>query len=408
MTLPANPPSTSASATGPAVCVLAGAAFQLGGMERLSWEVRGALARALGPDRVAMASLVGPVESDDERAAALAYAGGFPLTLRAKVDFAGWVIRRSLTWRSSTLLLCMLVNQAQLAWGAGMLGGSRYVVWAHGGEVWSKMETLPRLALRRADLVLCSSEFTRQQVVQHRGVDPAKTWTLHPPVSEVFLRRASLVSRSPRMTPPVILSVGRVSRGYEYKGFDQVVRALPRIAAAVPEVRYVIVGGGDALPDLAKLAAELGVGDKLELRGSLPDDEMWEAFEEARVFALPSRMDQTGHTRAGEGFGIVYAEAAAFARPVVGSIMGGAAEAVEDGVTGRNVDPTSPEAVADALLGYLESPERAGRDGDAGRNRALRLFSPGRFQANLLAVLRETRLLPEDSSPPVEGTGPDA
>ena len=377
----------------PAVCVLAGAAFQLGGMERLTWEVHEALAGALGASRVAMGSLVGADDLGADRREAVAYEGRFPLTLGSKIDFARWVIRQSLAWRSSTMLLCMLVNQAQLAWGARLFGGSRYVVWAHGSEIWSKMDILPRLALRRADLVLCSSDFTRVQVIQRRGVDPAKAHTLHPPVSEPLLRRASRTRTSPRMTAPVILSVGRISKGNEYKGFDQVIRVLPMVAARVPDVRYIIVGGGDGLPDLARLAASTGVENRVEFRGPLSDEGVWDAFEEARVFVLPSRMDLAARTPAGEGFGIVYAEAATFARPVVGSIMGGAAEAVEDGVTGRNVDPTRLDALAEAILGYLESPRRAESHGVAGRERALQLFSPQRFQANLLANLRRARLL---------------
>jgi hypothetical protein len=68
---PLNPPSAPASGTRPAVCVLAGAALQLGGMELLTWEVHDVLARVLRADRVAMASFVGPA-SEAKSAVALA------------------------------------------------------------------------------------------------------------------------------------------------------------------------------------------------------------------------------------------------------------------------------------------------------------------------------------------------
>jgi phosphatidylinositol alpha-1,6-mannosyltransferase len=270
------------------------------------------------------------------------------------------------------------------------------------------MEVLPRLALRRADLVFCSSEFTRRRVMQRHGVRPDKAKTIHPPVSRSGLDRAARVICSPGNASPVILSVGRVTRGSEYKGYDQVIRALPLIRDRVPDVRYVVVGGGDALPDLARLSADMGVADRVEFRGPVADDALWDAFEEARVFALPSKMDPSQASPQGEGFGIVYAEAAAFGRPVVGSTMGGAAEAVEHGVTGCNVDPTKPEAVAAALLTYLEQPARADRDGAAGRDRVLRSLTPERFATNLIVALRQAGLMFKECEQAESDASPDA
>lgn len=60
-----------------------------------------------------------------------------------------------------------------------------------------------------------------------------------------------------------------------YEGFDQVIRTLPRIAERVPDARYVVVCGGSALQPLARLAADLEVSDRLELRGPLHDDEIF-------------------------------------------------------------------------------------------------------------------------------------
>jgi phosphatidylinositol alpha-1,6-mannosyltransferase len=68
-----------------------------------------------------------------------------------------------------------------------------------------------------------------------------------------------------------------------------------------------------------------------------------------------------------EGLGMVYLEAAACGRPVVAGTSGGAPEAVQDGVTGRVVDPRSPAAVADAVAGLLDDPARARAMGRAGR-----------------------------------------
>jgi phosphatidylinositol alpha-1,6-mannosyltransferase len=118
----------------------------------------------------------------------------------------------------------------------------------------------------------------------------------------------------------------------------------------------------------------------------MPDERLWDTFEEARVFALPSRAS-VGRIPGGEGFGIVYAEAAAFGRPVVGSNAAGAAEAVADGVSGRTVEPTNVDAVASALIEFLRDPNHAERCGDAGRARVLEGLVPAVFARNLLSIL---------------------
>lgn len=91
---------------------------------------------------------------------------------------------------------------------------------------------------------------------------------------------------------------------------------------------------------------------------------------------------------AGEGFGIVLLEAAAVARPVVAGRVGGALDAVQNGVTGLLVDPEDPAAVADALISLLENPERARRMGEAGALRA-RDFAWPVIAARVEALLLE-------------------
>jgi phosphatidylinositol alpha-1,6-mannosyltransferase len=383
----------SIPAHAPRVCVLAGSPFERGGIERLTWEIVQALRATLGSDEVTLAALVGP-RREDPRRQNVAFAGSSVLTLRSKVRFTEWVLSRSLHWGSGTLLFFMHVNQAPVGLAARTLNGTRFVVWAHGNEVWGKMQPFSRAAVRFADTVFCSSEFTRDRVVRAQGVSTGRTFTLYPPVSNALLQRAARVRQTAGQAGPVILSVGRVERGYEYKGFDNVIRALPQVAARVPGVRYVVIGGGSGIDDLRELAAHVDVAAQVEFRGEMPDAELWDAFEGARVFAMPSRLIAERGVHWGEGFGIVYAEAAAFARPIVGSVAAGAAEAVVDGVTGRTVDPADVRAIADALLEYLEHPDRAERIGTSGRTRALDRFTPASFARDLAERLPWRRVSP--------------
>ena len=83
-------------------------------------------------------------------------------------------------------------------------------------------------------------------------------------------------------------------------------------------------------------------------------------------------MDSRGYT---EALGVVSIEAMDHARPVVASRIGGIPDAVEHGVTGLLVPPGDPDALAWALLRVVGDPALAARMGQAGKERALTLFS---------------------------------
>lgn len=89
----------------------------------------------------------------------------------------------------------------------------------------------------------------------------------------------------------------------------------------------------------------------------------------------------------GEGFGIVYIEAAAAGKPVVGSNQGGAPEAFRDGVTGIAVDPFSVSEIVDAVCTLLSDPELRQRMGQAGKQLIRDHFSTEAFDSQLMALL---------------------
>jgi phosphatidylinositol alpha-1,6-mannosyltransferase len=161
---------------------------------------------------------------------------------------------------------------------------------------------------------------------------------------------------------------------YRYKGHDVVARALPIIAAAVPGVEWVIVGDGPLRPYLEALVRANGVADGVRFVGSVADVERDSWLRRADVMVMPSRIPAYGV--GGEGFGIAYSEASARGVPVVAGDVGGARDAVADGITGLLVDPTDHLAVADAVTKLLGDAELRRRMGEAGRRRARELEWP--------------------------------
>lgn len=162
-----------------------------------------------------------------------------------------------------------------------------------------------------------------------------------------------------------ILSVGRL---VPRKGVGNVVSALALLREqGRDDVELVVVGGdGDSGPDpevrrLRDLADSLGVGDLVELRGQVPQDQLPPILRSADAVVCAPWY---------EPFGIVPLEAMACGVPVVVATVGGLVDTVVDGATGLHVPPRDPASIAAALDRLLDDPGLRASLGAAGRERA--------------------------------------
>lgn len=166
-----------------------------------------------------------------------------------------------------------------------------------------------------------------------------------------------------------MLTVGRLDLR---KGHDMVIRALAALRQERPNVRYVIVGDGQERTRLMSLARNLGVQDAVLFAGYQPARLLPDYYRLCDVFAMPNRELPDGDT---EGLGLVFLEAGACGKPVIGGRAGGAVEAVAHGRTGYLVDPTGPDDVAARLNELLADPALRREMGAAGRRYAVANFS---------------------------------
>jgi phosphatidylinositol alpha-1,6-mannosyltransferase len=242
---------------------------------------------------------------------------------------------------------------------AAIAGLRRAPLWvqAHGVDAWQRRSAAHRRALLSAALVTSVSRYTRAAILSWADLPPHRVRVLPNTVAATYVprpRRNDLIARLGLAGRRVILTVGRLSALERYKGHDRIVAALPAIAARVPDAAYLIVGSGDDQPRLEGLAHEAGVGDRVVFAGQVPDAELADYFALAHVLAMPST---------GEGFGIVFLEAAASGLAVIGGNCDGSVDALADGRIGRLIDPHAPAeiegAVIDALLGHHPVPTGA-------------------------------------------------
>jgi phosphatidylinositol alpha-1,6-mannosyltransferase len=261
----------------------------------------------------------------------------------------------------------------------------RSIVFAHGVEVWKPLGWPRGAALRHADLVLGPSADTVRHLVSEQRIPADKVrqlaWGLDP---EFEARVAAAVPPTPPPGFPEIgrkiLAVGRWDRTEQYKGADTLIAALRPILKTAPDASLVLVGDGDDRPRLEQLAREHGVAERTHFLHGRTPEELFACFAACDVFALPSR---------GEGFGMVFLEAMACGKPVIGGAHGGIPDIVEDGVTGLLVPHGDAEKLAQAFETLFNDPARAWEMARRGRERVEQQFSFAQFQARLTQLLNE-------------------
>ncbi len=228
--------------------------------------------------------------------------------------------------------------------------GLPYWIVAHGVEVWNIQRPDLQQALRRADRILAVSSYTRDRLLAEQALDPARVVVLPNTFAADRFRPGPkpphlLVRHQLRPDQPTILTVARLDASQPYKGYDQILRALPAIRQQVPDVHYLIVGKGSDRPRLEQLIQRLDLTACVTLVGFVPDGELPDYYNLGDVFAMPSR---------GEGFGIVYLEALACGKPVLGGNQDGALDALCHGDLGALVDPGDVGAIARTLTAILQ------------------------------------------------------
>jgi phosphatidyl-myo-inositol dimannoside synthase len=192
-----------------------------------------------------------------------------------------------------------------------------------------------------------------------------------------------------RARRPTIVTISRLDAAY--KGHDVTARALALVRDDVPDFEWVVIGDGPLRRHLEGLVSSLGIEQHVRFEGGLSDEDRDCWLDRAHVFCMPSRVPAGG---AGEGFGIVYLEAAAHGVPAIAGRVGGAVDAVVPGQTGLLVDAADHVAVATALTSLLKDPARAEVMGRAAAERAEDFRWPlvaSRFEA-LVTELIEQRV----------------
>jgi phosphatidyl-myo-inositol dimannoside synthase len=253
-----------------------------------------------------------------------------------------------------------------------------FLVYAHGNDILRVLQGIwprQRTDLQAADRIVANSRFTAG-LVEQAGVDPRRINVIHPGCDAEHFRPRALDPAfrerllGPRAGSPLILTVGNL---VERKGHDMVIEALPQVIRRIPDATYLVVGDGPYRDALARLAQTVGVREHVVFAGRCAAADLPAIYALSDVFVMPSRVRPADCDV--EGFGLVFLEANACGKPVIGGRTGGIPEAIVDGETGFLVDPESPADIAERLLTILNDRDLATEMGQRGRKRVTAHFS---------------------------------
>jgi glycosyltransferase involved in cell wall biosynthesis len=288
------------------------------------------------------------------------------LTLRRRLDRRIFHVGKIDVWHAMNAAYAWLALETQ-----------RVFVTVHGNDFLSPYFSVSRLDLRerfhlpfgsRADWrlgnwltarlvhralphtahIFANSHYTEQRFLRENPRCRGKTSAAMVGVSGKYFT----ASKPPRPDGPSrLITVCRLAE--PHKNVDLVLRALARLRGDF-DFRYTIVGDGYLRPELEQLTRELGIADRVEFTGFVEAETLHRLLLVHDLFVLTTSETPIAY----EGFGIVYLEAAASGCPVLAARIGGAAEAVAEGVSGMFVDVVSVDSLEKKLRSFLSGKAR--------------------------------------------------
>ncbi len=239
---------------------------------------------------------------------------------------------------------------------------------------------LTQRTLRRWNVTaLANSRYTANTLGNH----PVAPIVLYLGVDErrFFPNRKDFVTREQLAIPSNAIVLGIFGRIKPTKGHALLLQAMAQLPSEYANAHLMLLGGptdGDFADQLRKLAARLGVSERLHMIGIVADPERYYGVLD---IAVNARIDA-------EPFGLSVVEAMMMGKPVLAHSLGGPAETVVDGATGWHVHTPTVAAFEAGLLRALGDRKRWAEMGAAGRERAMEHFSLSRQVNQYVEVIR--------------------
>lgn len=292
------------------------------------------------------------------------------------------VLRLARMLRADGVHIVHCHNYGALVYGAlaaRLVRGARVVYTVHGAVTSSRRSTARFLKLGIVHEVVFVSSHARSV---GREAWVAENSHVHTILNGVDLSSfagpnagAAAAVRRAHSIPEDAPVCGIVARLTEAKDHKNLFAAVAIAREMQPALHCLVVGDGELREALERDVTARGLSAAVRFTGAR--ENVRDYLDAMDVFVLSSVT---------EGLAMTLLEAMAAALPVVATRVGGNAEVVEDGITGKLVPASNPKALAGAITGMLENRDAAHAMGNAGRERVEQRFSLEAMQRQYQAV----------------------
>lgn len=288
-----------------------------------------------------------------------------------------WILYQIIRFRPDAIV-CGEWKAGIHIWLINKISRITYFTIAHGRElidatyskrkwIWKQLGFIKKGVLKSSAGVFPNSQYTAN-LLTSLDVRANHIQILHPAVDpqEFYpkIKSSNLINMHGLKNQKTILSVSRLAC---HKGHEVVIRALPHVLKHISNVKYLIIGQGPYQQHLEALVRQKNLEEYVVFLGDVTQGLLRDYYNLCDVFVMISR--EISRPIQVEGFGIVFLEANACEKPVVGGRSGGIPDAIVHGKTGFLVEPESPIQCAKTLILLLSDVGLATKMGKQGRRR---------------------------------------
>lgn len=229
---------------------------------------------------------------------------------------------------------------------------------------------------QKAECLHFVSEWLRSKAIEI-GAPSEKSIVIYAGLDSAFYSPISTKNKLSIKQQIKIVSTGRLVK---LKGYEFSIRAIKKLIDEGIEVDYIIIGSGELLDELTRLAIDLQIEQKVHFLGTKSESQVRDILQKADIYIHPSLT---------ESLGLAVLEACAMSLPVVASKVGGIPEIIQDNVNGLLVEPGDSDALAKAIKNLVYNPAHAIELGQAARKTVLSKFSIAQETKNWQELYRQ-------------------
>lgn len=238
------------------------------------------------------------------------------------------------------LIVCTHINIAPVALLIKKIFSIKYVILTHGIDCWNIKKGIKYNSLKNAATIITVSGYSKNIMIKN-GLPENKIKVLRNAIElSNFYPKKDINNIRERLLPNdkiALLTIGRMIKTEKYKGHDIILEVLKELG---DKYTWVVVGDGDDKERLKQKAEKLKIIKQVKFVGNVPNDALLDYYNIADIFIMPSK---------GEGFGVVFLEAMACGKPVIGGSGDGSREPLMEGKTGFLVNPDNKEEIIKAI-----------------------------------------------------------